>query len=100
MVHLDTKKKLSKPSTNCTPVKSESLMHPGAPVKPNPMSFPVKVAMDSFPKEIICNKPWKGVAIVIHLPTYLEKTCQWLKQLLILLGCGNMWKKIIIVTSG
>lgn len=56
MVHRDTKKKLSKPSTNCTPVKSESLMHPGAPVKPNPMSFPVKVAMNSFPKEIYLYK--------------------------------------------
>lgn len=33
IVHLDTKKKLAMPSTNCKPVKRESLMHPGAPVK-------------------------------------------------------------------
>jgi len=32
IVQRDTKKKLSNPSTNCTPVKIESLMHPGAPV--------------------------------------------------------------------
>lgn len=53
IVHRDTKKKLSNPSTNCTPVKSESLMHPGAPVTKS-KSFPMKSAislMNNFPKD-------------------------------------------------
>lgn len=75
MVYFDTKKKFFKFFINCILVKSELLMYFGVFVKLNLMLFLVKVVMDSFFKEIICNKFWKGVVIVIYLLIYLEKIC-------------------------